>query len=96
MAKCAAEQAEVEAQRQKNREYLEFIIKVVDKEMIAAALSRPIEHDPLKVLERIQAFDDLDEATVEMTNMTVSQQQAVLPPYLFDEIEQCFEEAMQN
>lgn len=59
--------------RQKTRDYLDFVIKVIDQEMIASALCRPIEHDPLKVLERIQAFDDMDEATVEMTNMTVSQ-----------------------
>ena len=57
--------------------------------MLIQALQRPIEHDPLKVLEQIQAFD-MDENSIENTAMTVSQQQAVLPGYLFDDLERVF------
>jgi len=53
-------------------------------------LSRPIEHDPLKILEKIQAFDTEDE--IEMSNLTSSQQQSALPTQLFDEIQRRYEE----
>ena len=58
------------------------------------ALQRPIEHDPLKILEKIQAFDTEDEQDI--TNLAYSQQQSALPPYLFDEIEKRWEEVHQN
>lgn len=50
----------------KTKEYLEFITQIVDKEVLQSNLQRPIEHDPLKILEKIQAFDTEDE--IEMTN----------------------------
>ena len=56
----------------------------MDKEVLLQNLSRPIEHDPLKILEKIQAFDTEDE--IEMSNLTSSQQQSALPTQLFDEI----------
>lgn len=46
------------------------MIEVVDREVLLQALSKPIEHDPLKVLEKIQQFDIEDE--IEITNMTLS------------------------
>jgi hypothetical protein len=49
---------------------LEFITQIVDKEVLLQNLSRPIEHDPLKILEKIQAFDTEDE--IEMSNLTSS------------------------
>ena len=57
-------------------------------------MQKPIEHDPLKILEKIQAFDTEDE--IELTNMTSSQQQSALPSYLFDEIQRRFEEVHGN
>ena len=33
----------------------------------------------------------MDENTVEMTNMTNSSQQAIIPAYMFDEIEKAYE-----
>lgn len=42
---------EIEADRKKTAEYLDFVIEHVDPEMLIQALQRPIEHDPLKVLE---------------------------------------------
>lgn len=42
-------------------EYIKFITEIVEKEVLMQALQRPIEHDPLKILERIQAFDTEDE-----------------------------------
>ena len=47
------------------------------------------------MLEQIQALDT-DEHTQEFTQLTTSQHQQVLSPYLFDEIERCYEEAQQN
>ncbi len=63
-------------QQEKVVEYLDFIVSVVDKQAIQEALSRPIEHDPLKILEKIQSFD-MDEDH-ELTNLTYSQQQVAL------------------
>ena len=34
-------------------EYLDFMIEIVDKEVLMGALAKPIEHDPLKILEKI-------------------------------------------
>lgn len=62
----------------------------MDKEVLQQALQKPIEHDPLKILEKIQAFDTEDE--VDMTALAYSQQQSALQPDLFDEIEARFEE----
>lgn len=84
----------IEEQQKKVVEYLDFITEIVEKEVLLHALSKPIEHDPLKILEKIQAFDTEDE--IEMTNMTYSQQQSALPAYLFDEIEKRFEEVHHN
>ena len=40
-------------QRKATEEYLQFLVKTVDPEVIQTALSRPIEHDPLRMLEKI-------------------------------------------
>lgn len=53
MAKYHAEQKLVHEQRQKVVEYLDFMIEIVDKEVLQQALQKPIEHDPLKILEKI-------------------------------------------
>ena len=82
LKKYHAEQSMLQGQHLKTKEYLEFITQIVDKEVLQSNLQRPIEHDPLKILEKIQAFDTEDE--IEMTNN--SQQQSALPSYLFDEI----------
>jgi hypothetical protein len=63
---------------------------VVDKQIILESLSKPIEHDPLKMLEKIQVFDTEDDP--EITNITLTQQQQAIPVYLFDEIERRHEE----
>lgn len=68
---------------------MDFIIEIVDKEVLQQALTKPIEHDPLKILEKIQAFDTEDE--VDMTALAYSQQQSALQPDLFDDIEARFE-----
>jgi len=52
-------------------EYLDFMVEIVDKEVLLQALSKPIEHDPLKILEKIQAFDTEDEPDI--TAMAYSQ-----------------------
>lgn len=90
MHKYHEEQKIIQAQQAQVEEYLDFIINVVDKEVIQTALQKPIEHDPLKVLEKIQAFDTEDE--IEITHLGYSQQQSALSPELFDEIERRFEE----
>lgn len=63
---------------------------MVDKQIILESLSKPIEHDPLKMLEKIQVFDTEDDP--EITNITLTQQQQAIPVYLFDEIERRHEE----
>lgn len=70
MKKYHEEQEQIDRQHQKTVEYLEFITQIVDKEVLLQNLSRPIEHDPLKILEKIQAFDTEDE--IEMSNLTSS------------------------
>lgn len=61
MKKYHDEQAALEAHHKKVVEYLDFMIEIVDKEVLMQALSKPIQHDPLRVLEKIQAFDTEDE-----------------------------------
>ena len=75
-------------------EHLDFIVEIVDKEVLQQALEKPIEHDPLKILEKIQALDTEDE--IELTSMAYSQQQSALPVVLFDEIEKRLEGAHQS
>jgi hypothetical protein len=77
MKKYHQEQEDIKKNHQKTIEFLEFITQIVDKEVLLQNLSRPIEHDPLKILEKIQAFDTEDE--IEMSNLTSSQQQSALP-----------------
>jgi hypothetical protein len=61
MKKYHDEQAALDAHHKRVVEYLDFMIEIVDKEVLTQALSRPIQHDPLRVLEKIQAFDTEDE-----------------------------------
>ena len=70
MKKYHDEQDQIKKQHKNNVEFLEFITQIVDKEVLLQNLSRPIEHDPLKILEKIQAFDTEDE--IEMSNLTSS------------------------
>lgn len=49
--KADAQKSEIENQRRSNEEYLRFVVQIVDREVLTQALSRPIEHDPLKMLE---------------------------------------------
>jgi len=90
MDKYNSEQAQLKSQHAKVVEYLDFMIEIVDKEVLQTALEKPIEHDPLRILEKINTFDIEDEQNV--TAMAYSQQQSALPPDLFDEIEKRFEE----
>ncbi len=53
MLKYFEEQKLLEEDNRKVKEYLDFMIEVVDREVLLQALSKPIEHDPLKVLEKI-------------------------------------------
>ena len=85
MQKFHEEQKQIEEHHKKVLEYLDFIVEIVDKEVLQQALEKPIEHDPLKILEKIQALDTEDE--IELTSMAYSQQQSALPAVLFDEIE---------
>ena len=94
MQKYHEEQKQIEEHHKKVVEYLDFIIEIVDKEVLQQALQKPIEHDPLKILEKIQALDTEDE--IELTNMTYSQQQSALPAFLFDEIEKRLDEVHQG
>jgi hypothetical protein len=90
MAKYHEEQRVLAAQQAQVVEYLDFMVEIVDKEVLMQALAKPIEHDPLKILEKIQAFDTEEEPDI--TALAYSQQQSALPPDLFDEIEKRFEE----
>jgi hypothetical protein len=53
MKKYHQEQEDIKKNHQKTIEFLEFITQIVDKEVLLQNLSRPIEHDPLKILEMI-------------------------------------------
>lgn len=86
MKKYHEEQAALEAHHKKVVEYLDFMIEIVDKEVLMQALSKPIQHDPLRVLEKIQAFDTEDE-TDQFSKQNISTYSQVFEPYLFDEID---------
>lgn len=95
MKKFHEEQAAIDAHHKKTVEYLDFMIQIVDKEVLLQALSKPIQHDPLRVLEKIQAFDGEDEID-QYSKQNISSYSQVFEPYLFDEIDRQWEELHQN
>ena len=71
MQKFHDEQQAIADHHKKVVEYIDFMIEIVDREVLQQALQKPIEHDPLRILEKIQAFDTEDE--IDITTMAYSQ-----------------------
>lgn len=74
------------------------MIEIVDKEVLIQALSKPIQPDPLRVLEKIQAFDTEDDTDPyqNYSKQNISTYSQVFEPYLFDEIDRKWEDLHQN